>query len=74
MSGRSKGILISAVVFLFALSCWGVAFGQDIKIGVVGPMKFVQGQDQWNGAIMAADESTRRGGCSSAIRGSGSSC
>ncbi|MGO8991158.1 MAG: ABC transporter substrate-binding protein [bacterium] len=62
MSGRSKGILISAVGFLFALSCWGVAFGQDIKIGVVGPMKFLQGQGNWNGAIMAADEINAKGG------------
>jgi len=62
MNGRSKGILISAVGFLFALSCWGVAFGQEIKIGVVGPMKFVQGQDQWNGALMAADEINAKGG------------
>jgi branched-chain amino acid transport system substrate-binding protein len=62
MSRRSRGILISVVSFLFALSCWGVAFGQDIKIGVVGPMKFVQGQSQWNGAVMAADEINAKGG------------
>lgn len=62
MNGRSKGILISALGFFFALSCSGVAFGQEIKIGLVGPMKFVQGQDQWNGALMAADEINAKGG------------
>ncbi|HXX33011.1 MAG TPA: ABC transporter substrate-binding protein [Thermodesulfobacteriota bacterium] len=64
MNKLCKGILISAVGLLFALSCWGAAFGQDIKIGVIGPMKFVQGQDQWNGAIMAADEINAKGGLS----------
>jgi len=33
-----------------------------IKIGVIGPMKYVQGQSHWNGALMAADEINARGG------------
>jgi branched-chain amino acid transport system substrate-binding protein len=33
-----------------------------IKIGVIGPMKYLQGQSHWNGAVMAADEINARGG------------
>jgi branched-chain amino acid transport system substrate-binding protein len=33
-----------------------------IKIGVIGPMKYVQGIGQWNGALMAADEINAKGG------------
>jgi branched-chain amino acid transport system substrate-binding protein len=39
------------------------AFGADvIKIGVIGPMNFVQGKGHWNGATMAADEINGNGG------------
>jgi branched-chain amino acid transport system substrate-binding protein len=39
------------------------AFGADvIKIGVIGPMNFVQGQGHWNGALMAADKINAKGG------------
>jgi len=33
-----------------------------IKIGVIGPMKYVQGIGQWNGALLAADEINAKGG------------
>jgi len=33
-----------------------------IKIGVIGPMKFVQGKGHWNGATMAAEEINAKGG------------
>ncbi len=33
-----------------------------IKIGVIGPMNFVQGKGHWNGAIMAQEEINARGG------------
>jgi len=33
-----------------------------IKIGVVGPMNFMQGKGQWNGATMAAEEINANGG------------
>jgi branched-chain amino acid transport system substrate-binding protein len=33
-----------------------------IKIGVIGPMNFVQGKDHWNGATMAAEEINAKGG------------
>jgi branched-chain amino acid transport system substrate-binding protein len=33
-----------------------------IKIGVIGPMNFVQGKGHWNGATMAAEEINAQGG------------
>src|SRR4030042_2033469 len=33
-----------------------------IKIGVIGPMRYVQGIGQWNGALLAADEINAKGG------------
>jgi branched-chain amino acid transport system substrate-binding protein len=62
MNRLNKGIFVLAMVFLFAVSSWAVAFGQEIKIGVIGPMKFVQGQGHWNGATMAAEEINAKGG------------
>jgi len=39
------------------------ALGADvIKIGVIGPMNFVQGKGHWNGATMAAEEINAKGG------------
>jgi branched-chain amino acid transport system substrate-binding protein len=40
----------------------GAQGDRRIKIGVIGPMKYVQGQSQWNGALMAADEINAKGG------------
>ena len=40
---------LSFVVFValtLALPCWGA---DTIKIGVIGPMQFVQGKGHWNG-------------------------
>ena len=62
MNRFGKGILISVIIFLFAVSPGAVAMGQEIKIGVIGPMKFVQGIGHWNGATMAADEINAKGG------------
>jgi len=42
-----------------ALPCWGA---DTIKIGVIGPMQFVQGKGHWNGAMMAAEEINAAGG------------
>ena len=39
-----------------------VAHAQPIRIAVVGPMAFVQGDDLWAGAQMARDEINRAGG------------
>ena len=62
MDRLNKGILVLVMVFLFAVSSWTTAFGQEIRIGVIGPMKFVQGKGHWNGATMAADEINAKGG------------
>ncbi len=35
---------------------------KSIKIGVLGPMAFTQGEGHWNGASMAADEINKAGG------------
>lgn len=48
-------VLIMAVSF----PAWGA---KTIKIGVIGPMQFVQGKGHWNGATMAAEEINARGG------------
>jgi branched-chain amino acid transport system substrate-binding protein len=50
------------MAFLFGMAFFTVASGQEIKIGVIGPMKFVQGIGHWNGATMAADEINGKGG------------
>ena len=62
MDRLNKGILVLVMVFLFAVSSWTTAFGQEIRIGVIGPIKFVQGKGHWNGATMAADEINAKGG------------
>jgi branched-chain amino acid transport system substrate-binding protein len=58
---RFKGSII-VLAFVFAMSMWTTAFGDEIRIGVIGPMKFVQGISHWNGAVMAADEINAKGG------------
>jgi len=40
------------------------ALAQSIKIGVLGPMAFVQGENHWAGAEMARDEINKAGGIS----------
>jgi len=60
---RSKRLL--AIVIALGLMVAGGApvFGADtIKIGVIGPMQFLQGKGHWNGAVMAADEINAKGG------------
>src|ERR1041385_1910597 len=38
------------------------AFAQTIKIAILGPMAFVQGENHWAGAEMARDEINKAGG------------
>jgi branched-chain amino acid transport system substrate-binding protein len=52
-------LFVSFVVMAFCFPAWGV---KTIKIGVIGPMQFVQGKGHWNGAVMAAEEINTRGG------------
>jgi branched-chain amino acid transport system substrate-binding protein len=62
MERWKERIFIFALVSLLIVSCWSMALAQEIKIGVIGPMKFVQGQGHWNGASMAAEEINSKGG------------
>jgi branched-chain amino acid transport system substrate-binding protein len=62
MERWEKRIFIFAMVSLFIVSFWSIALAQDIKIGVIGPMQFVQGKGHWNGATMAAEEINAKGG------------
>jgi branched-chain amino acid transport system substrate-binding protein len=62
MERWEKGIFALAMAFFFAMASFTVAFGQEIKIGVIGPMQFLQGKGHWNGATMAAEELNAKGG------------
>ena len=55
-----RSILVS-IVLVFCLSFFAWA-ADPIKIGIIGPMKFTQGEGMWNGATMAADEINKAGG------------
>ena len=57
-------ILVTALMaFLLVMSMGFPVLGADtIKVGVIGPMNFVQGQGHWNGALMAQDEINAAGG------------
>lgn len=46
-------------LFLLTFPAWGA---DTIKIGVIGPMNFLQGKGHWNGALMAQDEINAAGG------------
>jgi branched-chain amino acid transport system substrate-binding protein len=53
--------------FLVGLAAYAVALGaqaQTIKIAILGPMAFVQGENHWAGAEMARDEINKAGGVS----------
>ena len=52
-------ILVSVFIASVCLPAWGA---KTIKIGVIGPMQFVQGKGHWNGAVMAAEEINAKGG------------
>jgi branched-chain amino acid transport system substrate-binding protein len=62
MKRWEKRFFVLAMVFLFGMASFTVAFGQEIKIGVIGPMQFVQGKGHWNGATMAVEEINAKGG------------
>ena len=46
-------------VMSFCFPAWGA---KTVKIGVIGPMQFMQGKAHWNGAVLAAEEINDRGG------------
>src|SRR5499433_2291267 len=58
----TRQFLIAAASILAAAPA---AFAQDsVKIAVLGPMAFVQGENHWAGAEMARDEINKEGGIS----------
>jgi len=58
---RWKHGLIVGVVLAFGLVTPAGA-QQPIKIGIAGPMAFVQGENHWAGAVLAQEEINRAGG------------
>ncbi|MCX8117072.1 MAG: ABC transporter substrate-binding protein [Desulfobacterota bacterium] len=63
MERWKRGLLMMGIVVLSLSFSFADSLGQDvIKIGVIGPMKFVQGIGHWNGATMAAEELNAKGG------------
>ena len=52
-------VMVCVAVVLLTCPAWGA---KTIKIGVIGPMQFVQGKGHWNGATMAAEEINAKGG------------
>lgn len=52
-------MLLGLLIMAIGIPAWGA---KTIKIGVIGPMKFVQGKGHWNGATMAAEEINAKGG------------
>ncbi len=62
MKKRNIGWSILIAVCLVAsigFPAWGADF---IKVGVIGPMNFLQGKGHWNGATLAAEEINAKGG------------
>jgi len=52
-------LLVACLVMAIGLPAYAA---KVIKIGVIGPMKFMQGKGHWNGATMAAEEINAKGG------------
>ena len=60
---RRRMLMTALVAFFLVMTVSFPALGaKTIKIGVIGPMQFVQGKGHWNGASMAAEEVNARGG------------
>jgi len=67
VNGKVKKILFSFFTCLLLLAfvlpaCGAPAEENVIKVGVVGPMQFIQGEHHWAGASMAAEEINDAGG------------
>lgn len=58
MSWIANVIISAFLVIMMVFPVWA----RTIKIGVIGPMNFVQGKGHWNGALMGAEEINARGG------------
>jgi len=60
---RPMILMTALMAFLLVMSVSFPTLGADtIKIGVIGPMNFVQGKHHWNGALMAQDKINAAGG------------
>ena len=56
-------IYLVLIVFLaLSFSCKKAKEGAAIKIGIIGPMQFLQGKGHWNGALLAQEEINDEGG------------
>jgi len=58
---KCLSVLLMAFFLLMTL-CFPAWGAETIKIGVIGPMHFLQGKGHWNGATMAAEEINAAGG------------
>lgn len=52
-------LLAASMVMAIGFPAWGA---DVIKVGVIGPMHFMQGKGHWNGALMAQEEINAKGG------------
>jgi branched-chain amino acid transport system substrate-binding protein len=52
-------VLASFFVMTISFPVWGA---KTIKVGVIGPMNFMQGKGHWNGALLAQEEINAKGG------------
>jgi branched-chain amino acid transport system substrate-binding protein len=60
---RFRILLTVLLAFFLVMTVSFPALGaKTIKIGVIGPMQFMQGKGHWNGATMAAEEINATGG------------
>jgi branched-chain amino acid transport system substrate-binding protein len=55
-------IIVGVLSVTFSLSCKKEIEENAIKFGIIGPMQLPQGQSQWNGATLAAEELNATGG------------
>lgn len=55
-------MLCVAMLAVILFMSTGVVSAQEIKIGIIGPMKFSLGDHSWKGANLAADEINAAGG------------
>jgi branched-chain amino acid transport system substrate-binding protein len=57
-----RSFIVGLAAFAVAAAAASGAHAQTIKIAILGPMAFVQGENHWAGAEMARDEINKAGG------------
>ena len=62
MKRLKAGWMMMAALCLILATGLPARAADVIKIGVIGPMNFMQGKGHWNGATMAAEEINAKGG------------